>query len=53
MRSESKSATFTSWKEKILDYEIETMLIGTPISKSELSWKEKILDYEIETENMR
>ena len=36
------------WKEKILDYEIETES-GFPSAYHKLSWKEKILDYEIET----
>ena len=38
-----------SWKEKMLDYEIETWrsIIVLPIPSN--SWKEKMLDYEIET----
>ena len=37
-----------SWKDKILDYEIET---STQSSKEthKWTWKDKILDYEIET----
>ena len=39
-----------TWKEKILDYEIETIIEPiTPDNTGELTWKEKILDYEIET----
>ena len=43
------------WKEKMLDYEIETIFqnSSSPISRqSSISWKEKMLDYEIETSNM-
>ena len=38
-----------SWKEKILDYEIETFSGKEGLRFLENSWKEKILDYEIET----
>ena len=38
-----------SWKEKILDYEIETGSYPYPPTPKILPWKEKILDYEIET----
>ena len=37
-----------SWKDKILDYEIETM-IDLISMVMDYSWKDKILDYEIET----
>ena len=37
------------WKEKILDYEIETRLFSCCDFLLSLPWKEKILDYEIET----
>ena len=37
-----------SWKDKILDYEIETV-ITLMIEMRFLTWKDKILDYEIET----
>ena len=40
-----------TWKDKILDYEIETKIKVAIIGgKSLISWKDKILDYEIETE---
>ena len=38
-----------SWKEKHLDYEIETRQIEIKMSICLLTWKEKHLDYEIET----
>ena len=38
-----------SWKEKHLDYEIETYNIYILTTVDALSWKEKHLDYEIET----
>ena len=38
-----------AWKEKILDYEIETWSVQSHFSPGRRSWKEKILDYEIET----
>ena len=44
----SASTHFWSWKEKYLDYEIETLL-GVAWSHSSRHWKEKYLDYEIET----
>ena len=37
-----------AWKDKILDYEIETLLIILAWKLSG-TWKDKILDYEIET----
>ena len=37
-----------SWKDKILDYEIETRITHGFRGQS-LAWKDKILDYEIET----
>ena len=40
-----------SWKEKILDYEIETVKDAAIRSANLFAWKEKILDYEIETGN--
>ena len=38
-----------SWKEKILDYEIETTMAYPMMPNPQPTWKEKILDYEIET----
>ena len=38
-----------TWKEKILDYEIETFICMNNNRLKRGSWKEKILDYEIET----
>ena len=39
-----------TWKDKILDYEIETGISADlAIVSSVSSWKDKILDYEIET----
>ena len=37
-----------TWKDKILDYEIETFLCFRMRSWT-VFWKDKILDYEIET----
>ena len=38
------------WKDKILDYEIETFDGAIPFGILRLTgWKDKILDYEIET----
>ena len=43
-------ANLFTWKEKILDYEIETCPERhVPFAHLD-AWKEKILDYEIETE---
>ena len=40
------------WKDKILDYEIETKLWGMRVNSPRMpSWKDKILDYEIETKS--
>ena len=39
-----------SWKDKILDYEIETVnMTSAVLSVAIVPWKDKILDYEIET----
>ena len=40
-----------SWKDKILDYEIETLsyMYSNQVYHHESTWKDKILDYEIET----
>ena len=38
-----------AWKDKILDYEIETAPPGGGIAADNAPWKDKILDYEIET----
>ena len=38
-----------AWKDKILDYEIETVLSTLDCYVSNYTWKDKILDYEIET----
>ena len=40
-----------AWKEKILDYEIETWEPTCCSNRIGCPWKEKILDYEIETIN--
>ena len=54
MKRKAFAAATTSsgycWKDKILDYEIETKATATG-SKGlpMISWKDKILDYEIET----
>ena len=37
-----------TWKDKILDYEIEILTIRSAVSWPVLTWKDKILDYEIE-----
>ena len=37
------------WKEKHLDYEIETRFVSDTSPRMLLTWKEKHLDYEIET----
>ena len=41
-----------TWKEKILDYEIETGVQYAHVFGSPIPWKEKILDYEIETQSL-
>ena len=41
-----------TWKDKILDYEIETWK-GVAACGDVFAWKDKILDYEIETWNIR
>ena len=38
-----------AWKDKILDYEIETGPKKVVVSVGIEAWKDKILDYEIET----
>ena len=38
-----------SWKDKILDYEIETCIAFLRWVVMRCTWKDKILDYEIET----
>ena len=38
------------WKDKILDYEIETKVNLGGLGWGWVTWKDKILDYEIETE---
>ena len=38
-----------AWKDKILDYEIETNAIWSSGRRKMETWKDKILDYEIET----
>ena len=45
--------TWISWKDKILDYEIETPLSGTHTVQVSITWKDKILDYEIETQKFK
>ena len=38
------------WKDKILDYEIETLEhVPSDAAARKTAWKDKILDYEIET----
>ena len=46
-----KHPLYGTWKEKTLDYEIETgaKLTRFEISQAIRTWKEKTLDYEIET----
>ena len=39
----------STWKDKILDYEIETSKSQTKQTQALHAWKDKILDYEIET----
>ena len=41
-----------TWKDKILDYEIETIKKVSSVYSRSWSWKDKILDYEIETSNL-
>ena len=41
--------SLSTWKDKILDYEIETCVRLPESLRGGLSWKDKILDYEIET----
>ena len=43
----------TSWKDKTLDYEIETLLSGMRLTFRLKPWKDKTLDYEIETPRLR
>ena len=46
------AASFETWKDKTLDYEIETgkkITLGLVL----FSWKDKTLDYEIETMGCR
>ena len=38
-----------TWKEKNLDYEIETAVLSWKGPFQTVAWKEKNLDYEIET----
>ena len=38
-----------SWKDKTLDYEIETVAGRHPQMENNDTWKDKTLDYEIET----
>ena len=43
-----------AWKDKILDYEIETIWdLNRSILETQVPWKDKILDYEIETGSRR
>ena len=43
-------APVSAWKDKTLDYEIETPKVTARChTKSTGSWKDKTLDYEIET----
>ena len=39
----------STWKDKILDYEIETAIRRAWWLRQHFPWKDKILDYEIET----
>ena len=52
MVSPTVRAVVTTWKEKYLDYEIETGILQSFRPRSP-SWKEKYLDYEIETSSRR
>ena len=47
---DSVSLLLDTWKDKILDYEIETPCFAFCFGSPPLTWKDKILDYEIETE---
>ena len=48
--NESAGVSWKSWKDKILDYEIETRCKEyRPCDSHYRPWKDKILDYEIET----
>ena len=38
-----------TWKDKTLDYEIETQDLVDGIRNNASTWKDKTLDYEIET----
>ena len=42
----------STWKDKILDYEIETIKNDLHLYQGSTPWKDKILDYEIETEKL-
>ena len=48
-RYEDTGRAIQAWKEKYLDYEIETTNDWDSRSKRSNAWKEKYLDYEIET----
>ena len=49
MNVRERSESGGTWKEKILDYEIETGAVFLAREDQRYTWKEKILDYEIET----
>ena len=40
----------SAWKDKTLDYEIETFAWLHQLAGSSIAWKDKTLDYEIETD---
>ena len=42
-----------TWKDKTLDYEIETTRILLTVDTGDNAWKDKTLDYEIETLDRR
>ena len=51
-RSNWVKATRKAWKDKYLDYEIETRRLGHRVGERERTWKDKYLDYEIETSRL-
>ena len=48
-RRQNTTPTQYPWKEKNLDYEIETQESAQSALQTKQAWKEKNLDYEIET----
>ena len=48
MKLVTDQLSIATWKDKILDYEIETRARAALV-RAPVTWKDKILDYEIET----